>query len=122
MRVRAAIAGLALGVLAGLAPAAECDTAPPAREAFTRAPRMDNTVVAIALGSGSMHGFAHIGVLEELEARGFETRVVTGTSAGALVGSLWASGLPAPQIDTLMREANWESARRLVLSRQALFS
>jgi predicted acylesterase/phospholipase RssA len=44
------------------------------------------TRVGIALGSGSMHGLAHIGVLKELEARGLKVDVVAGTSVGALVG------------------------------------
>lgn len=61
------------------------------------------TRVGLALGSGSVHGFAHVGVLLELEARGLPVQVVAGTSAGALVGSLWASGLDAQAIAALAR-------------------
>ena len=68
--------------------------------------------VGLALGSGSAHGFAHIGVIEELEARGLEVHVVAGTSVGALVGGLWASGLTGREIESLARARAWNDARR----------
>ena len=48
--------------------------------------------VALALGSGGGRGYAHVGVLDALEARGHEVVAVAGTSAGALVGGLYAAG------------------------------
>ena len=63
--------------------------------------------IGVALGSGSMHGLAHIGVLEELEAHGLDVKVVAGTSVGAVVGSLWASGIPAADIEALARRSDW---------------
>lgn len=48
--------------------------------------------VALALGSGGARGYAHIGVIEELQERGFEIVGVAGTSMGALVGGLHAAG------------------------------
>lgn len=48
--------------------------------------------IALVLGSGGARGFAHIGVIEELEARGHEVVSVSGTSMGALVGGLYAAG------------------------------
>ena len=66
--------------------------------------------IGLALGSGSMHGYAHIGVLQELEARGLPIAVVSGTSVGALVGSLWASGLSASAIDALARREQLDLA------------
>ena len=54
------------------------------------------TTVALALGGGGARGYAHIGVLEVLEERGFEVISIAGTSMGALVGGLHAAGaLPA---------------------------
>ncbi|HHY12605.1 MAG TPA: hypothetical protein GX529_08245 [Firmicutes bacterium] len=47
----------------------------------------------IAFGAGGIFGFVHIGVLEALEARGLKPGFIAGTSAGAIVGGLWASGL-----------------------------
>lgn len=55
-----------------------------------------STRVALALGSGGARGYAHIGVIQVLEERGFEVVAVSGSSMGALVGGLQAAGrLPA---------------------------
>ncbi|KRG72101.1 patatin-like phospholipase family protein [Pseudoxanthomonas dokdonensis] len=51
--------------------------------------------VGIALGGGAAKGFAHIGVIKMLEANGIEPVVVSGTSAGSVVGALYASGMDA---------------------------
>src|SRR5690625_7765166 len=48
--------------------------------------------VAVALGSGGARGYAHIGVLAELQRRGHEVVAVSGSSMGALVGGLYAAG------------------------------
>ena len=48
--------------------------------------------VALALGSGGARGYAHIGVIEELEKRGYEIAGIAGTSMGAVVGGLYAAG------------------------------
>ena len=50
------------------------------------------TRVALALGSGGARGYAHIGVIEELHARGYEVVGIAGSSMGALVGGLHAAG------------------------------
>lgn len=51
--------------------------------------------IGVALGGGAAKGFAHIGVIKMLEANGFEPVVVSGTSAGSVVGALYASGMDA---------------------------
>lgn len=48
--------------------------------------------VALVLGSGGARGYAHIGVIEELEARGYRVVAVSGCSMGALVGGVYAAG------------------------------
>lgn len=48
--------------------------------------------VALALGSGGARGYAHIGVIEELQSRGYQVVGVAGSSMGALVGGLQAAG------------------------------
>ena len=48
--------------------------------------------IALALGGGGARGFAHIGVIKMLEAQGIVPDIVVGTSAGSLVGALYASG------------------------------
>lgn len=48
--------------------------------------------IGLALGGGAARGFAHIGVIKALEAQGIMPDVVVGTSAGSLVGALYAAG------------------------------
>ncbi|MEO7067989.1 MAG: patatin-like phospholipase family protein [Rhodanobacter sp.] len=49
--------------------------------------------IGLALGGGAAKGFAHIGVIKMLEASGIHPDVVAGTSAGSVVGALYASGM-----------------------------
>lgn len=67
--------------------AGEVAAARPSRQASARSPR-----IGIALGAGSARGFAHIGVLQALEEAGISPTVVTGSSAGSLVGVFYAAG------------------------------
>jgi NTE family protein len=48
--------------------------------------------VALVLSSGGARGLAHIGAIEELEKQGFEIQAISGTSIGAVVGGIYASG------------------------------
>ncbi|MEL7559765.1 patatin-like phospholipase family protein [Stutzerimonas chloritidismutans] len=48
--------------------------------------------VALVLGSGGARGYAHIGVIEELETRGYEITCIAGCSMGAVVGGIYAAG------------------------------
>lgn len=57
------------------------------------------TRVALALGSGGARGYAHIGVIEVLEERGYEIVSIAGTSMGAVVGGLRAAGRLTPYTD-----------------------
>lgn len=67
-------------------------TPPPAPVA---PPPMVKLRVGLALGGGAAKGFAHIGVIKMLEANGIRPDVVSGTSAGSVVGALYASGMNA---------------------------
>lgn len=51
-----------------------------------------NRTVSLVLGSGGARGLAHIGVIQELEARGYEILAISGSSMGALVGGIHAMG------------------------------
>ncbi len=57
--------------------------------------------IALALGGGAARGFAHVGVIKALEAQGISADIVVGTSAGSVVGALYASGLNGFQIQEL---------------------
>jgi NTE family protein len=52
----------------------------------------DAKTVSLILGSGGARGLAHIGVIAELEKRGYEIRSIVGCSMGALIGGLYAAG------------------------------
>lgn len=54
--------------------------------------------IAIALGGGGMKGIAHLGVIKKLEEEGFGIRAIAGTSAGGVVGSCFAAGIPIKKI------------------------
>ncbi|ENW2676657.1 patatin-like phospholipase family protein [Neisseria gonorrhoeae] len=56
-------------------------------------------VVALALGGGASKGFAHIGIVKVLKENGIPVKVVTGTSAGSIVGSLLASGMSPDRLE-----------------------
>jgi NTE family protein len=57
--------------------------------------------IAVVLGAGASKGFAHIGVLKVLEAQKVPVHMVVGTSAGSLVGSLYASGKTAFELQDI---------------------
>lgn len=54
--------------------------------------RVQPPKIALALGGGAARGFAHIGVIKTLEAHGITPTIVVGTSAGSVVGALYAGG------------------------------
>lgn len=72
--------------------------------------------VALALGSGGARGYAHIGVIAELEARGFEIVTVAGSSMGALVGGLYCAGKLDDYVDWISGLSQLDVVRLLDVS------
>jgi NTE family protein len=60
--------------------------------------------ISLALGGGGVRGVAHIGVLRALEEHGFEIKAIAGTSAGGLVGAVYAAGFSTEKIESTVRE------------------
>jgi NTE family protein len=88
---------LALGALLF----AGCSSAPPRPQAAVSvaaaplpapAPAPRKIRIGLALGGGAARGFAHIGVIKALEAQGIVPDIVVGTSAGSVVGAMYAAG------------------------------
>lgn len=52
----------------------------------------NNKTVSLALGSGGARGYAHIGVIETIEEKGYKIKSIAGSSMGALIGGLYAVG------------------------------
>ena len=57
--------------------------------------------ISLALGGGGTKGFAHIGVIRQLEKEGFEIGAIAGTSAGGIIGALYAFGISTNEIINL---------------------
>jgi len=62
--------------------------------------------IGLALGGGGAKGFAHIGVLKVLIEAGIPIDLVTGTSAGGIVGAFWATGRTPDEMMTILRGWN----------------
>lgn len=82
--------------------------------------------IALALGGGAARGFAHVGVIKALEAQGIVPDIVVGTSAGAVVGSLYAAGHGGFELQKLAMEmeegqvSDWSLPDRGVIKGEAL--
>jgi NTE family protein len=71
------------------------------KEAVRQAPPQRPVRVAVVLGAGAARGFAHIGVLKILETNKIPVDMIIGTSAGSFVGSLYAYGYNAYQLQKM---------------------
>jgi predicted acylesterase/phospholipase RssA len=87
-----------LGLALALAVATRLSAAPPLDAQQCHAPR-----TALVLSGGGAKGIAHIGVLRILDSLGIRPDLVVGTSMGAVVGALYASGYTGRELDSLAR-------------------
>lgn len=92
---------LAALLLAGCTPEDVVPQRQPRFQALAEAPR-----VALVLGSGGPRGFAHIGVLKALEDAGVKPDLIVGSSVGAMVGALYASGINARELERMAYDIN----------------
>jgi len=103
----AAASRLSLGVTAQLSPSVTSRALPAAASQAPRRPR-----IGLVLSGGGARGAAHIGVLEVLEALHVPIDAIAGTSMGAVVGGLYASGLTPKEIAAALSSVNWQRALR----------
>ncbi|MGH8327047.1 MAG: patatin-like phospholipase family protein, partial [Steroidobacteraceae bacterium] len=68
--------------------------------------------IGLVLSGGGARGIAHVGVLQVLEKLHVPIDAIAGTSMGAVVGGLYASGLSPDQIEATLRSMNWQEAFR----------
>jgi len=71
--------------------------------------------VGLALGGGAARGFAHVGVIRALEQAGIVPEVIAGTSAGAVVGAIYAAGYGAADLLRIASQLEQSSVRDLTL-------
>lgn len=76
--------------------------------------------VGLVLSGGGARGAAHVGALKVLDELQVPVDVVVGTSMGAVVGGLYASGLSGREIESLMNNVDWQDAFRDRPSRSEL--
>lgn len=77
--------------------------------AFSQAQKQERLKIGLVLSGGGAKGFAHIGVLKVLEQAGIKVDYIGGTSMGAVVGGLYASGYSASQIDSIFKETDFDA-------------
>ena len=75
---------------------------------------MQKLKVGLALGGGGARGLAHIGVLQVLQEAEIPTDMIAGTSAGAVIGAIYAQGKDASLIENLAMGFNWRRMFSLV--------
>ncbi|MDZ7860659.1 MAG: patatin-like phospholipase family protein [Candidatus Krumholzibacteriota bacterium] len=66
--------------------------------------------IGLALSGGGARGAAHIGVLQVLEEHQIPVDFIAGTSMGSIVGGLYASGMSAGELETVISRVDWEEA------------
>ncbi len=76
--------------------------------------------ICLVLSGGGARGLAHVGVLKVLEELKVPIDCIAGTSMGAVVGGLYASGLRADDIEKIVRSLDWQEAFRDVPPRRDL--
>jgi NTE family protein len=114
MKTCSSSGALAALLLACVAPAWAQDASAPASVGTPR-PR-----IGLVLSGGGARGMAHIGVLRKLEEMRVPIDAIAGTSMGAVIGGLYASGLDAREIEAVMTSVNWQDAVRDRPPRQEL--
>ena len=63
--------------------------------------------VALVLSGGGAKGFAHIGVIKELEKIGIKPDIITGTSMGSIVGALYSMGYSVEEMEEIAIHSDW---------------
>ena len=79
--------------------------------------RQHRPTVALVLSGGGAKGAAHVGVIEYIEELGIPVDMVLGTSMGGLIGGLYSLGYTVGEIDSLVRNMDWQWALSDKLSR-----
>lgn len=113
-------------LLASVALLAACSSLMPAKPVSPVATTVAKPKIALVLGGGAARGFAHIGVIKMLESQGIVPDIIVGTSAGAVVGALYAGGYDPYAMQKIAQQldekifADWTIGGRGLLKGEAL--
>lgn len=80
--------------------------------------RQDRPRIGLVLGGGGARGAAHIGVLRELENLRVPIHAIAGTSMGAIVGGLYASGMTPAELEDLITSLDWKDSFQDTIRRE----
>jgi NTE family protein len=83
---------------------------------------MASKKIGLALSGGGARGFAHIGVIRVLAEHNIRFDLITGTSAGSIVGGALAAGMTAAEIETMARKTGYTNSMRPTISPRGLLS
>lgn len=78
--------------------------------------------IGLALSGGAARGIAHIAVLETLEQEAIPIHSIAGTSAGSLIGALYAAGVPLSEIRHIALNTRWKDIFKFILPKMGLIS
>ncbi len=76
--------------------------------------------IGLVLSGGGARGLAHVGVLKVLERARVPIDLIAGTSMGAIIGGLYASGMSASELESELLQVNWETVFASRVDRQLL--
>jgi NTE family protein len=116
--MRRLICALALWAATGAVTAAGA-TAPPA-PAASAPPGSARPRIGLVLSGGGARGLSHVGVLKVLEREHVPIDVIAGTSMGAIIGGLYASGMSADELETVLARVDWDAMFASRVARQQL--
>ncbi|MDO4440691.1 MAG: patatin-like phospholipase family protein [Moraxella sp.] len=114
---------LAMTTAVMMAGCASTQTAPSTTQTAPKAPTPTaepSPKVALVLGGGGTRGYAHIGAIKALEEHGISPDLVVGTSAGAMVGAIYASGKSAAELERIANAVNEIDLLDIAPSKQGL--
>jgi NTE family protein len=89
--------------------------AAPSAVAATTAAAASPAAIGFALGSGALHGWAHIGIVRGCARIGLQPFAIAGSNVGAAIGALWAAGLPVDDIVRIAHRFQWQTSGALSL-------
>ncbi len=75
---------------------------------FSQNNNEEDVKIGLVLSGGGAKGLAHIGVLKVIDSLGIRVDYIAGTSMGAIVGSLYASGYSGKDIDSIFKDVNFD--------------
>src|SRR5690606_25151758 len=79
-------------------------------------------VIGLTLSGGGMRGIAHIAVLKALEEYNLKPHIISGTSAGSIIGAFYSFGKTPEEMMEIVKQTSFFSRSSLKLSKNGIFS